>query len=142
MKPERLSTIQACIDDIRSAYDDLEMVKDEEQEAYDNLPESLQWGERGDMMQEAIDALDDILSTIDDALMTLDEVTSPIDEDLIMEKNPWDNLGEGDVVLHKNWGEGVITSLDGKYCVVRFPEKEARFSFPDAFERGFLQIKK
>ena len=41
MKPERLSTIQACIDDIRSAYDDLEMVKDEEQEAYDNLPESL-----------------------------------------------------------------------------------------------------
>lgn len=142
MKPERLSTIQACIDDIRSAYADLEMVKDEEQEAYDNLPESLQWGERGDMMQEAIDALDDILSTIDDALMTLDDVASPIDEDLIMEKDPWDDLGEGDVVLHKSWGEGVITSLDGKYCVVRFPEKEARFSFPDAFERGFLQIKK
>ena len=106
------------------------------------MPESLQWGERGDMMQEAIDALDDVLSSIDDALMTLDEVTSPIDEDLIMEKNPWDELTEGDTVLHKSWGEGVITGLDGKYCVVGFPSKEARFSFPDAFERGFLQIKK
>lgn len=142
MKPERMSTIEACIDDIRSAYEDLEMVKDEEQEAFDNMPEGLQESERGDLMQEAIDALDDVLCTIDDALMTLDEVTSPIDEDLIMEKNPWDDLEEGDAVLHKSWGEGTITSFDGKYCVVRFPEKEARFSFPDAFERGFLQIKK
>ena len=37
MKPDRMSTIEACIDDIRSAYDDLEMVKDEEQDAFDNL---------------------------------------------------------------------------------------------------------
>ncbi len=42
MKPERMSTIEACIDDIRSAYEDLEMVKDEEGistlgDAIDNL---------------------------------------------------------------------------------------------------------
>lgn len=34
MKPDRMSTIEACIDDIRSVYDDLEMVKDEEQEGH------------------------------------------------------------------------------------------------------------
>lgn len=142
MKPDRMSTIEACIDDIRSAYDDLEMVKDEEQDAFDNMPEGLQESERGDMMQEAIDTLDDVLMTLNDALSTLDEVTSPVDEDLIMEKDPWDDLEEGDAVIHKSWGEGVITSLDGKYCFAKFPEKEARFGFPDAFERVFLQIKK
>ena len=140
MKPDRMLTIQACIDDIRSAYADLEMVKDEEEYAYDNLPESLQCGEKGDIMQEAIDDLDNVLSMIDEALMTLDEVTNSIDGELIMEKSPWDELEEGDIVIHKSWGEGVVTNLDGKYIVVRFPSREARFFFPDAFERGFLQI--
>lgn len=37
---------------ISQAKDILEEVKDEEQEAFDNLPESFQYGERGDQMQE------------------------------------------------------------------------------------------
>lgn len=41
-------------------------VKDEEEEAYYNMPESLQEGEKGEAMQEAIDALDYAVSGIDE----------------------------------------------------------------------------
>lgn len=49
MKPERLSTIQACIDAIRSAYEGLVIVRDEEYEAFDIFPESLLYGKRGNV---------------------------------------------------------------------------------------------
>lgn len=38
----------------------VEEVRDEEQDAFNNMPESLQDGERGQRMQEAIDALDNV----------------------------------------------------------------------------------
>ena len=41
-------------------------VRDEEQEAFDNLPEGLQQAERGELMQEAISALEDC--NLEDAL--------------------------------------------------------------------------
>lgn len=123
MKPDRMSTIEACIDDIRSAYDDLEMVKDEEQDAFDNMPEGLQESERGDMMQEAIDTLDDVLMTLNDALSTLDEVTSPVDEDLIMEKDPWDDLEEGDAVIQKAGAKVSLPALTGNTVLPNSPRK-------------------
>lgn len=36
----------------------LEEIRDDEQDAFDNLPESLQYSSRGDAMQEALDTLD------------------------------------------------------------------------------------
>lgn len=45
----------------------LETVRDEEQEALDNLPESLQGGERGEAMQNALDALEEILGLCETA---------------------------------------------------------------------------
>lgn len=44
----------------------LSEVKDEEEEAYYNMPESLQDGEKGEAMQEAIDALDYAVSEIEE----------------------------------------------------------------------------
>ena len=43
----------------------LESVIDEEQEALDNLPESLQESERGEQMQEYIDAMTDVLDELE-----------------------------------------------------------------------------
>ena len=140
MKPSRMSIIEDCLEAVRDAYSDLEAVKNEEEEAYDNLPEGLQDGEKGDLMQDAIASLEDALGMLDDAISSLEEVTNPDDVELIMEKGPWDDLKVGDEVRHKSWGNGVVTLLDGKYCVVKFSVKEARFSFPDAFERGFLFV--
>ena len=44
-----------------------ERFKDDEEEAYDNLPESLQFGDRGEAMSEAIDNLESAISGIEEA---------------------------------------------------------------------------
>ena len=46
--------------------DVLEAVRDEEEEAYENLPESIQETEKGEFMQDAISALEDLISELDD----------------------------------------------------------------------------
>ena len=50
------------------------MITDEEEEAYDNLPESFQDGERGEEMQEYIDTMDEVLDAIDDAADSIEEI--------------------------------------------------------------------
>lgn len=47
-------------------HDILESLRDEEQEAYDNMPEALQYSERGEQMQDAINALEDFISRLED----------------------------------------------------------------------------
>ena len=54
--------------------DDIEEVQNEEQEAYDNMPENLQESERGEAMQEAIDNLDSAWSSLEEAKDTLEEI--------------------------------------------------------------------
>jgi hypothetical protein len=57
----RLQELQGVID---SLAEDLEYERDAEQEAFDNLPESLQNGDRGMAMQSAIEALDNACSAL------------------------------------------------------------------------------
>lgn len=52
---------------------EIEEIKEEEQEAYDNLPESLQYGEKGEKMTDAVDNLDSAYSSLEDAIGYLDE---------------------------------------------------------------------
>lgn len=56
---ERFEEIKA------EAIDQLSEIRDEEQEAYDNLPESLQESERGENMQNCIDALEYFMSDLE-----------------------------------------------------------------------------
>lgn len=44
----------------------VEGARDDEEEAFDNLPEGIQEGERGDTMQEAIDSLNDALEQLEE----------------------------------------------------------------------------
>lgn len=48
-------------------------IKNEEQEAYDNLPESLQDGDKGIKISEAIDNLDSAYSSIEEVGEYLEE---------------------------------------------------------------------
>lgn len=50
---------------IEEAKGILESVRDEEQEAYDNMPENFQNGERGEKSQAAIDALENAISELE-----------------------------------------------------------------------------
>ena len=43
MKEERLKALKRCLNMIQNAHDVLEEVRDEEQDAFDNLPEGLQY---------------------------------------------------------------------------------------------------
>lgn len=85
MNKERRAEIKQAVYDLQNAIteagslcrDRLEAIRDAEQEAYDNLPESIQYGTRGEEMQEAIDALEEFISRLDD-----DDFISSETEDL------------------------------------------------------------
>jgi len=51
----------------------LDDLLNEEQDAYDNLPESLQNAEKGEQMQECIDALDQAKSELEAVMDTLNQ---------------------------------------------------------------------
>ena len=51
----------------------IEDVKSEEEEAYENLPESMQNGDKGSVMQEAIEYMDSSISALD-GLYDLEEI--------------------------------------------------------------------
>ena len=67
---KRLAEIQERLQDIMSALDE---IRNEEQEAYDNLPESIQYSERGDVMTDAIDNIDEAVSTLEDVDTYIDD---------------------------------------------------------------------
>lgn len=71
MNKARRISITKIADSLQALKSDVESIQSEEQDAYDNLPESLQDSERGDRMQEAIDNLDDAMTLIDEAVTAL-----------------------------------------------------------------------
>ena len=74
MNKDRRNRISECIEKLEDIKSELEAIRDEECEAYENLPESLQYSERGDMMQECMDEIDDAVSNFDDIIDQLNEV--------------------------------------------------------------------
>ena len=68
MNAPRRKSIQEVIDQLEELKSTIETIMDEEQEAYDNLPENLQGSERGEAMSEAADNLDSAYSSIDEVL--------------------------------------------------------------------------
>ena len=70
---------------LEDAKSDIETIKDEEQEYYDNMPENMQGGEKGEKAQEAVQAMEDALSALEDAMGSdlvekLEEAISKIEE--------------------------------------------------------------
>lgn len=73
MNNPRRKRIDAVMSKLKKLTAELEAIKKEEEEAFDNLPESLQETERGEAMQEAIDNLDEAISNLADATEYLQE---------------------------------------------------------------------
>lgn len=74
MNKDRRKRIQNIIDRLTDLETEIEKIQDEEQEAYDNLPESLQECEKGERMSDAIDSLDHAFCSVGDTISYLDEV--------------------------------------------------------------------
>ena len=67
---KEISKIVSTLEDVRDRLSD---IVDEEQCAFDNMPESIQGSDRGCESEEAIDCLNDALDSIESALEYLDE---------------------------------------------------------------------
>lgn len=73
MNAQRRQDIQRAIDLLEEAKTILETSIDDEQGAFDNMPESLQYSERGQKMEEYISYLEDAVSDIEDAMQNAGE---------------------------------------------------------------------
>lgn len=72
MNKARRKEIARAITLMEKAREILEEVMDEEQEAFDNMPESLQCSERGEAMEEYISTIEEVMEYLDtDALQEI-----------------------------------------------------------------------
>ena len=101
-----ISTLENIIDYdlIESAKDELEDILYEEEDAYDNMPENLQYSIRGeessdaiDSLQEAVDALEEAIDTLNELDDLKDEYNDTDDEDEELEKESETELKEEDI---------------------------------------------
>jgi t-SNARE complex subunit (syntaxin) len=76
MNDKRRREIRKIKEQIADLAMRLEDIRDQEQESFDNMPESLQQGERGEKMESAINELEEVINDIqyaDDKLETAAE---------------------------------------------------------------------
>ena len=66
--------IEAIINKIESLRDEIGTLKDEEQEKYDNLPDSLQDSERGETLTNNVDNMETAYDSLDEAIGWLLEI--------------------------------------------------------------------
>lgn len=73
MNKQRRRAIDAVYAKLEELVEELEAIKDEEQEAFEKLPESLQDSVKGEAMNNAINNLDDAICYITDGIESLGE---------------------------------------------------------------------
>lgn len=71
----KLGELESLRDEIK---EDIEAVRDEEQEYYDNMPEGLQQSDRGYAAEEAISNIEDAINTLDD--LDVSSIQSSLEE--------------------------------------------------------------
>lgn len=74
MNKDRRKNLATIIETLEAMKSSLEDVRDEEESAFDNLPESIQESERGETMQEIVDALYDACDSLEETIDSLNEI--------------------------------------------------------------------
>ena len=65
---------------------------------------------------------------------------TPMASDETIAVKSWKDVTIGDTVTHKSLGPGTVMSLDDKYIIIKFRDRESKFFYPGAFEKGYLFI--
>lgn len=65
---------------LEDARTEIETIKDDEQEKFDNMPDGLQQGEKGQAIEEAVGTLDDAIATLNEIAERLRDESSLDDE--------------------------------------------------------------
>lgn len=74
MNKDRRTRLEEIREKISAIICDLEEIRDEEESALTNLPESLQESSRGQEMQEAVDCLGDIYDNLEHIPQQLEDL--------------------------------------------------------------------
>lgn len=72
MNKDRRKQLEDAKDSLDEIIATLSDIRDEEQDAYDNMPESLQSSDNGSRMTYAIDAIDEAISSVEEAQQHID----------------------------------------------------------------------
>lgn len=72
LRRKRILKVAEQLDDLNRELDELQQ---EEQDAFDNLPESLQYSEKGETMEEHISEIQDVIGEVDDIKERLTLIT-------------------------------------------------------------------
>ena len=74
MNANRRKRIREAIEQIKEIYEDVDMIRDEEQDAMDGMPENLQYSQRYYDMEEYIASIEDALDYLERASEALKEI--------------------------------------------------------------------
>jgi len=74
MNKQRRRDLRDALEQLERASAIVEMSADEEQSAHDNLPDELQWTERGERMEEVASELQEAVELIDQAVEIINGV--------------------------------------------------------------------
>mgnify|MGYP001776056873 FL=1 len=77
MNKERRQKIDKIIEKLEDIAAELEALADEERDAFDNLPEAIQYSERGEAMEAAADDLEEVSGEVTDLSERLEEIINP-----------------------------------------------------------------
>ena len=76
MNAKRRKELEKLVERIQGIIADLEVLRDEEQECFDNLPESLQESERGERMEDNVSNMDAVIDSLESASDELEDAIS------------------------------------------------------------------
>ena len=74
MNKARREEIARLITEAEELKGMIESIREEEQEYYDNMPESLQQGERGQNAESAVSELEDAIDAMDNVICSLGSI--------------------------------------------------------------------
>ena len=55
-------------------------------------------------------------------------------------KTPADILKPGKTIIHKTFGPGSIVKIESGYLIVKYEDKERKFKYPEAIQRGYFVL--
>ena len=73
MNKQRRKRLERISGELTRLYWELDEIQSEELEAFDNMPESLQYSERGLAMEEGLDLMDVWMQSIEETFNAIDE---------------------------------------------------------------------
>lgn len=74
MNKKRRECLDVAINYINMGKEIIKDVKQEEEFAYDNLPENLQYSDRGCDMEDKIDNMDEVIDKIEEAISLIEDI--------------------------------------------------------------------